>query len=295
MRLTAFLSRLGTGSVLVVLLIAGLGLLGLAAWASSPSEALRDVVRDIGIALLVAVLVAKLIELDSHRRREEEARRGGTRATLELMFGPEVWPLIKSTMIPDDVFCERWDLDVRISKETVDLNSGGASLAAEEHLVSRGTLNYTLRNPLKSERSTTLRHELETERSGTSPRGAVPAVTAFSYEFDPPRGTAVHLDATALAPGGSLGKNGIFELSVTLPANSRLKVSMERAEVVAAQFPWFMFFVTLKPHVKVRPAEGSDLAFGIRLRHPQSRDLPANPDNEWTIPDCLPGQGFAIQ
>jgi hypothetical protein len=282
---------------MIAAFLSGVFLIAVGAVVDEP-EILHEIVRDLGIAVVISVLVFVFIEYHNHRRREKETEQDVVSGILADMLGPEVWTQVKTAIIPDGIICERWELDASISREPVIVTDSAGRKVEEVHFVSRAVLRYTLRNYREREAPILLRHELESDIRGTTTAGnPLPCIKRLHIKPSALKPPSEDLNTADLDKQGCLRGGGYFEMPVTLSPESTLEVTLEREEAISGQFPWYMFWVTLRPRVVVHSVPGSGLVFGLRLRHPLGRDVdPARTDpSEWQLPAAfLQGQGFAI-
>lgn len=275
-----------------------LGIAGLVGAFFLPEHSLlREVVRDMAIALVVSVLVGGLIEIRRHERTRRAAELGMLELLGEHLVPKAVLAQFTQNILPSGIVCEPWHLLMRLAPIVSEHESGATSAGC--HITCHSTLKYRLRNYLSHEQTINLQHELgnpEAMPGQDEMRARFDRIQWSIYPIDG-RPTTRVLRGTEISTYLLSGDQGELAIPCALPADGSIEVELERTELLPCpgQFPWYMFWSTLNPTVKIETSGLEDVTFALLLRHPKGRHVEPVRPNEWEIRAALlQGQGFAL-
>jgi hypothetical protein len=297
----AFLGEL-QWTVLGVTLLVSIALL-LVSVAIPYKNLFHHVTRDIGLAGLIAVLLATLIEYHQHRRHDRNVQREAIDGIIEEMIGAPVWREIRDKIARSGISCTSWVLSLayRLEPGARTETGGGPSLSCPPCLLVEGRLEYRLQNHTGNTQIVKLRHELEDSLSGSANDGRpIPAYMEFFCRVADRGGevtTYGPFDHAALVNSKNCTPDGRINFEVEIPPGAEATVTLRREEFVQTpgQFPWFVFWITENPRVEVTEAP-EDLEFEMRLRHPSANVAASSTPRTWTLNGIfLPGQGFSLR
>jgi len=279
---------------MAVVLLIGITLLALST--KIPHATLwHDLVRDLGIATVVSFCVTIVIEYYSAQRREADIRTGVLDAIVGKIVPPLVWAEIRTNVIGDPALCEEWHLQTIFKKERVTPLAGGPD---EDRYVAHSTLTYRLNNLINKRQLVILRHELEFDISGKQKYESENEVELPRFEklaCASTSGEKLEWSGGQLK-AGTHWKDYMLEIPIELPRDGSVEIVLTRAEILPfpGGFPWYMFWVTLNPHITVI-SDLTEFEFSILPRHPDREALRPVGPQEWKFNGVmLPGQGFEI-
>jgi len=256
--------------LLLFLFIIGVGLIAFAhgSVGSSSDHLLAEVLRDLGIAFCISVLIAFVIEIGLAR----SMFANGLDAVMNQTIPPDVWKEIRQHIITQPIVRQKYCLTMNIKPTTE---------AGE--LVSETQLTYEIES-LKDALSYTWLHELDAHRT--------------------PHGTAASRYSRAHVTGGKaerLGDNVTAKLSRDFDhEKDTATVGLAFTEVVKCPdtISWWMRITTRNPEFSF-PVLPSDMEVELSPCHPggQGRLKPVGREvRHWQFDGVmLPGQGVEIR
>lgn len=271
------LTSLAFGLVLAVPALLGMALLIIAYLLGSGSLA-HDIVRDLGIAALVAVIITIVFEFYARNRLEAEIRAGVIEATIRRLIPERVWEKIKIEILSQDTIRRNWTLIMNVVDDSV-LGDG--------RYLSDTIQSYELHNLTGRETTALVRHELYTHIRGQDangdslPRFVRVTVGPKHYEGE---------DLKQLLRNGGLK----LELPVPLPAEEAgVPVRLEVKEIIRANdtFVWWMTNTTDRATVEI--AAPDNLRFTLRAPFHHGPLQEVTPGRRWMFPGIIAlGQGL---
>lgn len=271
------LTSLAFGLVLAVPALLGMALLIIAYLLGSGSLA-HDIVRDLGIAALVSVIITIVFEFYARNRLETEIRAGVIEATIRRLIPERVWEKIKIEILSQDTIRRNWTLIMNVVDDPT-LGDG--------RFLSDTIQSYELHNLTGRETTALVRHELYAHIRGQDPNGdSLPrfvrvTVGAKHYEGE---------NLKELLHNGGLK----LELPVPLPAEeTAVPVRLEVKEIVRANdtFVWWMTNTTDRATVEI--AAPDNLRFTLRAPFHHGPLQEVTPGRRWMFPGIIAlGQGL---
>lgn len=266
--------------------------------AALPEHSLaRDLVRDVGVAFLISVLVGGFIEFRRHERSRRAAELGMLELLGELLVPKELLAQFTQNILSSGIICEPWHLVMRLEPFVAERATAVAS--GGRYLRSRSTLSYQLKNCLLHEQTIKLNHELGNPNRDLGDETLQARFERITWCVSTAEGEVLKRELRDSQIDEILlpGDQGELAIPCTLPANGVVSVELVRTELIPCpgQFPWYMFWSTLNPTVRIETSGLEDVTFDLLLRHPNGRHLKPERRDEWTIKAALVhGQGFAI-
>lgn len=271
------LASLAFGLVLAVPALLGIALLIIAYLLGSGNLA-HDIVRDLGIAALVSVIITIVFEFYARNRLEAEIRSGVIESTIRRLIPERVWEKIKIEILSQDTIRQDWTLIMNVVDD---------STLGDGRFLSDTIQSYELHNLTGRETTALVQHELYTHITGQDaagdplPRFVRVTVGPKHYEG---------ADLQKLLRNGGLK----LELPVPLPAEATgVPVRLEVKEIIRANdtFVWWMTNTTDRATVEI--AAPDNLRFTLRAPFHHGPLQEITPGRRWTFPGIIAlGQGL---
>ena len=271
------LARLAFALALAVPALLGVALL-FVAHAFAPGSLAHDVVRDLGIAAFVSVIITVVIEFYARSRLQAEIRSGVIEAAVARLVPERVWEKIKIEILSQDTIRHDWTLIMNV----VDDPTLGDGRFRSDTIQS-----YELYNLTGRETTVLVQHDL------------YPHITGHDAAGDPlPRFVRVTVGSThyeGVELHELLREDGLkLELPVPLPAGEvGVPVRLEVKEIVRANdtFVWWMTNTTDRATVEI--AAPDNLRFTLRAPFHHGPLQEITPGRRWTFPGIIAlGQGL---
>jgi len=233
---------------------------------------INEIIRDLGIACIVSVVVAALIELSLARH----TFLAGLDAIMKRIVPDDVWQDFRQHVISQPLTVEKWALKMNFRS-----NASG-------QLESRATLSYQI---TALERvSTQIVHELDRHRTATG------TATGFT------RARINDKDYPTLAALQGAGLVRTDARKLEFPAKlqmmgASMAVELEFTEIVGRPdtIVWWMPHVTRDVDVKIDGLP-SNWAAEVETYHPAPHQLVPNGSSAWQFTGIMmPGQGIEIR
>ncbi len=233
-----------------------------------------EIIRDLGIALCISVVIALIIELSLSRHTFLR----GLDAIMQRTVPPDVWEEFRQHVITQPMMRENWSLKMSLGQSKDGL------------CVSDTAVKYTIVG-LQDALRTHVRHELDSHRT---PPGAATRYSRAKIGKDEYVGAAALAGANVLSNGGLT-----LQLPVKLERHDQtVPVELEFIETVDCPdiIIWWMGRVTRNVTLKIEQLPSS-WSVDVQTYHPAPHLLvPTGNDNEWSFTGVmLPGQGVEIR
>ena len=274
----AQLERLLFGLMLAVPALLGVALISIAHTFAHDSLA-HDLVRDLGVASFVSVIITVVIELYARNRLQAEIRSGVIEAAVKRMIPEKVWEKIKIEILSQDTIRRNWTLIMNVTDDAALGNGRYRSDTVQ---------SYELYNLTGRETTVLVQHELYSHITGTDgagetlPRFARVTVGSKHYE-------GVELQEL-------LGNGGMkLEVPVPLPAagDVGVPVRLEIREIIRAYdtFVWWMTNNTDQATVEIVAPD--NLRFTLKAPYHHGPLQEVTPGRRWAFPGIIAlGQGL---
>src|SRR3989442_7085033 len=215
----AQLERLLFGLMLAVPALLGVALISIAHTFAHDSLA-HDLVRDLGVASFVSVIITVVIELYARNRLQAEIRSGVIEAAVKRMIPEKVWEKIKIEILSQDTIRRNWTLIMNVTDDAA-LGDG--------RFRSDTIQSYELYNLTGRETTVLVQHDLYPHITGHDAAGdALPRfvrVTVGSTHYE---GVELHallredglkLELPVPLPAGEVGVPVRLEVKKIVPSN----------------------------------------------------------------------------
>lgn len=271
------LANLAFGLVLTVPMVLGTSLLFIAHLLDHGTLA-YDIVRDLGVASLVSVIITIVVEFYARNRLQAEIRSGVIEATLRRLIPEKVWEKIKIEILSQDTIRRNWTLIMNVAE---DATLGDGRFRCDT------IQSYELHNLTGRETTVLVQHELYPHITGQSANGdALPRFVRATVG-------AQHYEGAELQE--LLRDGGLkLELPVPLPAGEvGMPVRLESREIVRANdtFVWWMTNTTDQATVEVSAPD--TLHFHLRAPYHHGPLQEITPGRRWMFPGIIAlGQGL---
>lgn len=250
-------------------------------------EGFRSVLmRDLGIAFIVAVLLTVVIERYARNRLADELRSGIVEATFQRLIHPKVFDQVRHHVMNADLLKENWQIEMVVSDDPE------ISRVYPDFYVSKTLLRYTLRNI--SGKEITHPFEVELDRDVTGPDGVTSLPKFESITVGANKYEGEELEKRLEADGS------LFSCKCTIGETPVQIVAMLREIIrVPDTITWSTMQCAdgAKFSIDVSAVKGRGIAFEVTPNHPQRDGLKTLvKGRSWEFPVAmLPWQGFEIR
>ena len=242
-------------------------------------------IRDVGIAMMLAVILTVVIEFWARQRLQDEIREGVLEATFRRLIPPQIFDEIRNGVLLAKSVKRQWQLVMTVSRDAT-LNGPDPRCYA-----SQTSVTYRIHNLTNSAYEETFSTELNRDIEGSDQTGSLP-------RFDWVRiGNKKYTDEELkdfLAPDGHS-----YTVSLTLPRDpSYLEVRNEFKEVlrVPDTFVWSMTGLTEDVSITIESTGVPEIGFEVNALHPDRKRLERTGNGRWDFQGVvLPWQGFEIR
>lgn len=244
--------------------------------ARGPESFWVTLLRDLGLACWISVLIAMTIEIGLARR----IATGGLEAMMKAIIPEDVWGEIRRHIVGQAVIRENYGI-------TMTIDDG---VLANGCYVSSTTLLYSLRST-EDANEYMVEHELDNHRTAQDSQGNLPRYESAMVGSKLYTGN----DLTAMLTNNGFG----VELPVEFrKAGEAVSVALAFKEVVRLPdtFNWWMPVTTRQPSFSVARIP-MNMAFEVKANHPRPYLLKERiPGKHWHFDGImLPGQAFEIR
>jgi hypothetical protein len=265
----------------LVILSIGIVLLAIAAMAEGKwNKILLHVIRDIGIAFIVAVVVTGVFELYERTRQTEVSIERQVDARMGDQLTPEVWKDIKEQILDRHLLRRNAEVRVRFEKTK--------GLLPDQQL-AHVEFSYDLYNISSPDSAITVRHTLAFPQD---PKSKIPRFDLTSVE-GPDNSRATTYTAEML---DQASRKGYEELNLKIDKNQRVHIIGGRTELVNVPgvYNLYMNEYTEGFRLHVEGAEGFQVKVLVRpYGHPEVLAQAGRFD--WSFGRLLlPGQGIEL-
>lgn len=243
---------------------------------------LSEVLRDLGIAFLVAVIVARFYELGMRRRHDLETMESILDASMGEYVPPEIWQEVKRQIIYRSVI--RRDVDIRLNlTRDADLENSQAILWVEFEYELHGLTNESAKMTVKHELDYQFRNE---QKDLPRYQRVVVETDEGAIEYEGPDRLAAIL------------KDGVITLSIQLePRGGKpVRILTERLELTNTPGSYNLYMTELTKVVRLHVKEcPSDTQLEVKFRGREEGIRKAG-RMTWIYDELiLPGQGIEIK
>jgi hypothetical protein len=242
--------------------------------------------RDLGIAFIVAVLLTIVIERYARNRLADELRSGIVEATFQRLIHPKVFDQVRHHVMNADLLKENWQIEMVVSEDP------DISRVYPDFYVSKTLLRYTLRNI--SGKEVTHPFEVELDRDVTGPDGitSLPKFESITVGTEKYDGNELQKRLTA--------EGSLFACKCSIGETPVQIVAMLREIIrVPDTITWSTMQCAdgAKFSIDVSAVKGRGIAFEVTANHPQREALKTLvKGRSWEFPVAmLPWQGFEIR
>ncbi len=271
---------------LLIPLLLGLAMLGFSAYRATPeqrwSEICQHLLRDAGIAFVLAPLVAMAFEFYQRSHETLETTQRAFNASMAEQLTPDVWEGVQKQILSKRLLRRNVEIRVKLQRNE-GLEPGRAVMSLE--------LAYDLYNLRRTAYKATIEHELDYQ--------------FWIPEKQLPRFERVVLENQAGAKeyeGAELRKictSGIVRLPVQLEpyASSHARITTVRSEIVTIPGSYNLYVTDYTKDVRVTAERLDDIGFEVKIRpEGEAQDLKRIGKATWVSGSLiLPGQGIEMK
>lgn len=270
--------RLLFGLMLTVPALLGVTLIAVAHTFAHDSLA-HDLVRDLGVASFVSVIITVVIELYARNRLQAEIRSGVIEAAVKRMIPEKVWEKIKIEILSQDTIRRNWTLIMNITQDAA-LGDG--------RYRSDTVQSYELYNLTGREAVVLVEHELYSHITGCDGAGDIlPRFVRVTVG-------SKHYEGAELK---ELLGNGGMKLAVPVPLPAAgdvgVPVRLEIREIIRANdtFVWWMTNNTDQATVEIVAPDNLRFTLKAPYHHGPLQEI--TPGRRWAFPGIIAlGQGL---
>lgn len=249
-----------------------------------PETLVDRLLRDVGIAMVVAVLLTLIIESRARMRLQEEVRSGVVEATLRRLIPPSVYNQVKIHVMGARVLKQQWNVAIEVYRDEV------ACRDRSDHYVCRTTIGYLLRSLTGAAVTDDLVVLLDQDISGSDGAGPLPRIESVKVGAMTFRGQT--FDQHLQDAGAS------FQRAIEIPPESVAVTIVVRAIIrVPDTFVWTTTHLTDHAKVTVATESVPQVKFAVQALHPDRGGLRQIVEGHaWEFaPGLMPWQGFQIR
>jgi uncharacterized membrane protein (DUF485 family) len=118
---SSFFDKLGSYSIRdflgYIIAIVGAVVFLTAAWFAEGHSFWRDILRDVGIAFLVAIIVSAIYEVFARSHYDEKVREGKVHAVLEEIVHKDIWGEVRRQVIEKDMIREKAKIKMKLQRK----------------------------------------------------------------------------------------------------------------------------------------------------------------------------------
>ena len=270
----------------VVALLAGIGLIAIARYLHQPATTWRDIgthmIRDLGIALVVAVAVGYGFEIYQRARETEHTMAEAFDARMSDELTRDVWLGVKHQILEKRLLRREADIRLRLQRKA-GLPTGQAALAVE--------FAYDLYSLSDAPLKMTVEHELDYQF-------AAPAQQLPRFER-----IVVDDRSSALVYEGENLRKIVHEGAVRIPielrakASSSTRIEVARMEITNVPGSYNLYMTEYTKGVRIHVDDcPDDIEIEVRVRPEGNAEQARKAGTVWYLDALLlPGQGIEIK
>lgn len=259
-----------TGIVLIVVV---------AVWQEKGPPILLHVLRDIGIALIVAIVVTVVFELYEHTRERVVSTEREIDARMGDQLTPEVWKDIKEQILDKHLLRRNAEMRVIIQPDP--------DLLSDQRLVHI-EFSYDLYNISAPNPRMTVVHSLAFPQYLKTRRPRFELTRVENADSSTTVWTPEQLDQAS--------RKGYEELPLNIPRNAHVHISTRRVELANVPGTYNLYMNEYTAGFRLHVEGGESFRTNVRVRpYGHAQILAGAGENDWTFDRLLlPGQGVEL-
>jgi hypothetical protein len=294
---------------LLAALFAGIVLILISALirSSDGSEYLVDVVRDLGIGLMVSVFVVVFIEWRAGLTLRTEIAKEVLEAVYGRIVPDVVYDQIRDSTFRSDVLRRDWELEIKVlptEGNEEEYSAARESASSDEVFLIESTVSYQLENLNDNKIAYTVSHGIDLDvpiKSHGIPRFTEVEVDDDSQSLDSDVACELLANHTPYEEEGLAltvdeENQVLFTKMAQLPRAGAVAVRYTLRRAIRAPGVYVLYCATPADGIKIKIDSTKELKFDVRPLHPQGKRIRVvESARRWEFPyGILPWQGFQI-